>query len=225
MGLYIPLPRVATEPYPAPAVPGNWQLVPGNWSLATGPWQLVPGNWSLATGPWQLVPGNWSLATGPWQLATGNWQLATGNWQLATGPGNWSLATGNWQLATGNWQLATGNWQLAAAVWTVGPFRPSLVRGDSPRNAPLKPLLAQPVGSIGAQSNGDPSRRQRACAIPTCRQSQRRRCGRLCASPAPPFEFRVSAVPDHWQLSTIHCRNEFPARPFPPQKWVAPSPN
>ena len=96
MGLYIPLPRVATEPYPAPAVPGNWQLVPGNWSLATGPWQLVPGNWSLATGPWQLVPGNWSLATGPWQLATGNWQLATGNWQLATG--NWQLATGRCRL-------------------------------------------------------------------------------------------------------------------------------
>ncbi len=174
MGLYIPLPRVATEPYPAPAVPDNWSLATGNWSLATGPWQL-------ATGPWQLVTGNWSLATG-----------------------NWSLATGNWSLATGNWSLATGHWPLAAAVWTVGPFRPSPVRGDSPRNAPLKPLLAQREGSIGAQCNGDPSRRHRALAIPTCRQSQRGRCGRLCASPAPPFEFRVSAVPGHWQLSTIH---------------------
>jgi len=34
--------------------------------------------------------------------------------------------------ATDNWPLTTGHRR-----WTVGPFRPSLVRGDSPRNAPL----------------------------------------------------------------------------------------
>ena len=33
----------------------------------------------------------------------------------------------------------------------------------------------------------------------------RTRCGRRCASPIPPFEFRVSAVSDHYPLSTIHC--------------------
>ena len=112
--------------------------------------------------------------------------------------------------------------------WTVGPFRPSLVRGDSPRNAPLTPLLAQPVGSFGTLYNRDPSPRHPACADPACRQLQRGRSGRLCASPAPPFEFRASAVPDHCQLptaryalSTFHCRHDFPARRFPPQNRVA----
>ncbi len=33
----------------------------------------------------------------------------------------------------------------------------------------------------------------------------RTRCGRRCASPIPPFEFRVSAVSDHYPLSTIPC--------------------
>ena len=42
---------------------------------------------------------------------------------------------------------ATDHWRPATAVWTVGPFRPSLVRGDSTRNAPLTHLHQPGKGS------------------------------------------------------------------------------
>ena len=51
--------------------------------------------------------------------------------------------------------------------------RPSLVRGDTPRNAPLT-FLHQPVeGSNVAMRNSDPARRHRACALPACRRRHR----------------------------------------------------
>ena len=93
-------------------------------------------------------------------------------------------------------------------------LRPSHVRGDSPRNAPLTPLLAQVEGFNVAQCNRDPSRRHRASAIPTCRRRAAdtispcvRIASRSRVRPAPPspavpdhcrlpFEFPVSAVPD-----------------------------
>ena len=104
------------------------------------------------------------------------------------------------------WQLATGNWQLPFAR---SGLRPSLVRGTPPQR-PLTPLLAQHVGSFVARCSGDPSRRHRACTIATCRQSRRGQCGRLCASPAPPFEFRrlVFRVPSFGNSS--HRRHDFP---------------
>ncbi len=58
---------------------------------------------------------------------------------------------GNWQLATGNWQLATGNCSSGRSG-----LRPSLVRGDSPRNAPLTPLHPPGVGPNVALRNRRP---------------------------------------------------------------------
>ena len=53
--------------------------------------------------------------------------------------------------------LATDHWPLTTAFWTVGPFRPSLVRGDSPRNAPLTPLHLPSERSIVALRNQRPN--------------------------------------------------------------------
>ena len=68
--------------------------------------------------------------------------------------------------------------------WAVGPFRPSLVRGDSPRNAPLTPLLQPGEGSVVALWDCDPARRHLACAVPARRRRQRGPCDHACAIPA-----------------------------------------
>ncbi len=64
-------------------------------------------------------------------------------------------------------------------------LRPSLVRGDSPRNAPLTPLHPPPgVASLRPCATCDPAPRHRACAIPACLQRAACLHGRECASPA-----------------------------------------
>ncbi len=81
------------------------------------------------------------------------------------------------------------------------PFRPSLVRGDSPRNAPLVYASVRARSQLTCQRQ--PCRRHRACAIPACRRRAAYRFHQVCASPVPPFEFRrfefrftaVQAVP------------------------------
>ena len=94
--------------------------------------------------------------------------------------------------------------------WTVGPFRPSLVRGDSPRNAPLKPLLAPRVGSDAAQCNGVPAHCHRACALPPCRRPAVCRCRRVPMPPCMPASTRSRLRPaptapcSSWPQSTMH---------------------
>ena len=112
--------------------------------------------------------------------------------------------------------------------WTVGPFRPSLVRGDSPRNAPLKNHLGATVCANPAWSRREcadaivssrfqlaadapRARRQRACALPSNRAFYR---------PPPPPQFLLTV---HYPLSTIHCQHEFPTGRLPPLTWAAPA--
>ena len=106
------------------------------------------------------------------------------------------------------------------------PFRPSLVRGASPRNAPLTPLHHPAEGSHVTMRDSDPARRRRAFAATSARRRFRRSsfelrvsavpghrpnapppcvhesslpppspclCRHVCASPVPPFEFRISS--------------------------------
>ena len=81
--------------------------------------------------------------------------------------------------------------------WTVGPFRPSLVRGDCPRNAPLSyatvPARFQPVAS-----------------------APRARCRRLCEKPADRMcgqRAPAPAVPGNWPLTTDLCSAVIRSRP------------
>ena len=57
--------------------------------------------------------------------------LATEPYPAPPVPDHWPLTTDHWPLTTANCPLST-----AHCRWTAGPFRPSLVRGDTPCNAP-----------------------------------------------------------------------------------------
>ena len=77
--------------------------------------------------------------------------------------GHCPLATAHWPLPTDHWPLPTGH-----CPWTVGPFRPSLVRGDTPRNAPLQLCHRARASPTGVSATG--RQYHRACALPACRQ-------------------------------------------------------
>ena len=83
-------------------------------------------------------------------------RAATKSYPPPTVPDHWPLATDHWPLPTGH------------CPWTVGPFRPSLVRGDTPRNAPLQLCHRARASPAGVSATG--RQYHRACALPACRQ-------------------------------------------------------
>ena len=98
------------------------------------------------------------------------------------------------------------------------PSRPSLVRGDTPRNAPLY-LCHRACASPAVRITNHESRPFRPSLVrgDTPRNAPLYLCHRACASPVLPFEFRrfefrVSAVPAPGQNES--CRLLRPPRQF-----------
>ena len=105
-----------------------------------------------------------------------------------------------------HWPLTTGH-----RPWTVGPFRPSLERGDSPRNAPLAmlPCVRVPCCRVGARRVDAtvPARFQPAT------DTTRTRRQRTCAAPAVRItnhESRITAVLDGRAVPALPCAGGLP---------------
>ena len=106
--------------------------------------------------------------------------------------------------------------------WTVGPFRTSLVRGDSPRNAPLQ--LCRRAYASPARLSATGRQCHRACAEPAGVSKPARVCHRACAIPAcrrraadaTPARVRGSRSSNHKSQITSHGRSGRSGRSGPP---------
>ena len=90
--------------------------------------------------------------------------------------------------------------------WTVGPFRPSLVRGDAPRSAPLAmpPCVRVPSCRVGVRRVDAPVPARFQPAADTTRTRRQR----TCAAPAVRItnhESRVTAVLDGRAVPALPC--------------------